>query len=369
MAKAESGRYIVYAESGAERAAALDAQLEALFDLYSSVFHFDQSSLGIKLRVREFKDKAGFDAYLNQVAGQTKDDFVYLHYASLERSELVLFGKAGDEAEASLAHQAYVQYLKAFIKNPPLWLRDGFSVYFESARWDPKAKSMAFPENVAWLETAKALREKKGLLPIEKLISLSAEEAKAGVDVFYPEAWAFASFLVNAEDKSYNRLFWDSLSALHRDSSLAENQAAVSKLFASWTGFDKAELAFGAYLDGKKTFSDLVTEGVASYGSKNYSAASASFEAAARLNASSYIPLYYMGLIAYANGDYSLAEYDYKSALALGCDAGTANYALGVNAIALNKPEEAKAYLQAARTASPERYGAKADELLKRLGN
>lgn len=368
MAKAESARYIVYSEIGAERAAELDARLEALFDLYGSVFHFDQASLGLKLRVREFKDKAGFDEYLNQTAGQTKDDFVYLHYASLERSELVLFPKPGDDAEASLAHQAFVQYLKAFVKNPPLWIRDGFSVYFETARWDPEGKVMDLEENLSWLETVKALQGKKALLPIGKLLSLTPDEAKSSIDVFYPQAWAFASFLVNAEDRNYNRLFWDSLSAIHRESSLADNQAAIVKLFSSWAGLDKAEAAFNDYLDGKKTFNDLVTEGVAAYGSKNFSAASPSFEAAARLDASSYIPLYYMGLIAYANGDYSLAEYDYKRALDLGCDPATANYALGVNSIAQNKTEEARTYLEAAKAAAPERYGAKADELLRKLG-
>ena len=109
-------------------------------------------------------------------------------------------------------------------------------------------------------------------------------------------------------------------------------------------------------------------DGVAAYNAKTYDAAKAAFEAAATLDATSYVPPYYLGLIAYSAGDYSLAEYNYRTALKLGCDPATTNYALGVNAFAQNRMDEAKTYLSAAKTADTARYGAKADELLKRLG-
>lgn len=368
MAMSESARYVVYSESGAARAADLDARLEALFGLYNGLFHFDPAALGAKLHVREFADKAGFDAYLNQVAGQTKDDFVYLHYTSLERSELLLFAKEGEAGEASLAHQAFVQYLKAFVKNPPVWMRDGFAVYFESARWDAASESISFPENLAWLETVKALQAKGGLLPLAKLLVMGQEDSRSSLDVFYPEAWAFASFLVNDKDKACNRLLWDSISTLKRDASLADNQVAVSNLVASWYGVEAAQDAFSSYLSGRKTFADLLSDGVTAYNAKTYDAAKAAFEAAAALDAGSYVPPYYLGLIAYNAGDYSLAEYNYRTALRLGCDPATTNYALGVNAFAQNRSDDAKTYLLAAKSADSARYGAKADELLKRLG-
>jgi hypothetical protein len=368
MAKSESARYVVYSEIGTDRAADLNARLEALFVLYNGLFHFDSASLPAKLHVREFKDKAGFDAYLNQVAGETKDDFVYLHYSNLERSELLLFVKDGAEGEASLAHQAFVQYLKAFVKNPPIWMRDGFAVYFESARWDAKARAMGFPENLAWLETAKALQAKNAFIPLARFLSMSQEESRASLDVFYPQSWAFASFLVNAKDKAWNRLLWDSISAIRRDAALGENQLAVSNLAAAWYGMDDTQKAFVGYVASRKTFADLLGEGVAAYNAKTFDVAKADFEAAAKLDPASYVPPYYLGLIAYAAGDYGLAEFNYRSALQLGCDAATTNYALGVNSFAQNRVEDAKTFLVAAKTASPERYGAKADELLKRLG-
>jgi hypothetical protein len=368
MAKSESARYVVYSETGAARAAELDARLEALFDLYGRYFHFDQATLPAKLRVREFKDKMGFDAYISQVAGQTKDDFVYLHYANPERSELVLYAKEGPAAEASLAHQAFVQYLKGFVRNPPLWLRDGFAVFFETARWNAKTKTLDFAENLAWLETAKALDAKMALIPLPRLLTLTSDESRTALDVFYPEAWAFASFLVNSGSPDYNRLLWDSISALKRDASLAENQDAVARLVDAWYGKEEAEKAFLAYLAERRTFAELISEGVGAYGDKAWERAQTVFESAAGLDPTSYIPPYYLGLIAYASGDYTLAEYNYRTALELGCNPATTNYALGVNAFAQNRMADAKAYLQAAKAAAPEKYSGKVDELLKRLG-
>jgi hypothetical protein len=365
----ESPHYLVSSELGQDRAEALGAEFEALYGLFGGIFRFDSSALQGKLKVRELKDKPGFDAYLQAAAGQTKDDFVYLHYGMPERRELVLFPREGAEAGASLVHQAFVQYLKAFVGNPPLWMRDGFAVYFESAVWDPKTRTLSLPENLAWLPTAKALLAKNAFLPLGKLLGLSQDEARAELDVVYPESWAFASFLVNTGDKAYNRLLWDSISCLRRDAKLEENQAAIAARAASWYVEAEAQTAFFSYLSGRKTFSDLVGEGLKSYGEKAYEPARLSFEAAARQDSSSYIPPYYLGLIAYAAGDYSLAEFDYKSALEKGCESAVANYALGLNAYAQKRLEDAKKYLAAAKAGSPERYGQKVDELLKKLGN
>jgi hypothetical protein len=379
MASYESPHYLISSELGQDRAQALGAEFEALYGLFGGTFRFDSSALPGKLKVKEFKDKAGFDAYLQNAAGQTKDDFVYLHYSLPERRELLLFSREGSgaigheaigqEAGESLVHQAFVQYLKAFVNNPPLWMRDGFAVYFESAAWDPKAKILTFPENLAWLPTAKALLAKNAFLPLNKLLSLSPDESRSELDVVYPESWAFASFLVNSGDKAYNRLLWHSISCLRRDAKLEENQAAIAARAASWYVEADAQAAFSSYLSGRKTFADLVGDGVKSYGEKAYDAARVSFETAAKQDGASYLPPYYLGLIAYAAGDYSLAEFNYKSALEKGCESAVANYALGLNAYAQKKLEDAKKYLSAAKTSSPERYGQKVDELLKKIGN
>jgi hypothetical protein len=365
--QAASDHYLVLSESGQERAAAISRQLESYFQLFDSVFHFDAASFPGKLNVREFKDKARFDGYLGQVVGQTKDDFVYLHYPTPERSELLLFAKSEPDYSASLAHQAFVQFLKAYIPNPPLWMREGLAVVFESARWDDKAKKLDFQENLAWLETAKSLAERKLFLPLDRFLALGQEDARSELDVFYPQAWAFVSFLANTEDRAYNRLLWDSISALRKDASLEENCASVAKIIQTWYGIGDSEKALTDYLASRKTFPELVADGVKHYGDKDWAAAATSFEAAQAMIKDSYVPEYYLGLIAYAKNDFPTAEVQYKNALALGCDPAITNYALGINAYAQNRLDEAKTFLAVAKKASPDRYGAKVDELLARF--
>lgn len=364
---ANSDHYTVISELGGERSAALSHQLEAYYGLYNGLFRFGDEALKGKLNVREFKDKEGFDSYLGQIVGQTKDDFVYLHYPNPERSELLLFAKDEPDFSASLAHQAFVQYLKAFVPNPPLWMREGLAVAFETARWDDAAAKLEFSENLAWLETAKSLKERNLLMPLDKLLVVGQDEARSELDVFYPESWAFVSFLVNTEDKSYNRLLWDSMSSLRKDASLEDNQAAALGMLESWYGVEEATKAFESYLAERKTFPELVAVGVRKYADKAWDEAAQTFDAALAMNAESYVPLYYLGLIAYAKNDFSGAEFRYKAALELGCDPAITNYALGVNAYAQNRLEDAKTFLALAKESAPDRYGTKVDELVAKF--
>ncbi|HUW41485.1 MAG TPA: hypothetical protein VMV90_10765 [Rectinemataceae bacterium] len=363
----ESAHYSVISDQGQAQADALSRQMEAYFGLFDSVFHFPAEQLTAKLNVREFKDKAGFDDYLRQIVGDTRDDFVYLHYPTPEKSELLVFPKSEPGFSESLAHQAFVQYIKAYIPNPPLWLREGFAVWFESARWDDAAGKLSFPENLAWLATAKSLNDKSLLMPLDKLLTIGEDEARSNLDVFYPQAWALVSFLLNSPDKNYNRLLWDSIAALRKDASLEENQTAVASIVSTWYGVDKTGKALAAYLAGRKTFAELVAAGVTAYSGKSLDEAAADFGAAAAINKDSFVPQYYLGLIAYAKNDYSTAELRYKSALQLGCDPGITNYALGVNAYAQNRLSDARAYLALAKQSAPDRYAAKVDALLAKF--
>jgi hypothetical protein len=366
--KAETDHYLVLSEVGQDRADALSRQLEALFGLYDGFFRYDASSLKAKLNVREFRDKSGFDVYMNQIVGQSKDDFVYLHYPSPERSELLLFPKEEPDFSASLAHQGFVQFIKAFIPNPPLWIREGVAVSFESAKWDDKAGSIDFPENLAWLETVKSLKERSLLMPLDKLLAIGQDDARAELDVFYPQSWAMISFLLNSKDKAYNRLLWDSVASLKKDGSLEDNQNAVIRIMNTWYGSDAAEKAFADYLAERKTFPELIANGVRKYADKSWTDANDAFVAAQSMNAASYVPDYYLGLIAYAQNQFDVADAHYKQALALGCDPAITNYALGVNAYAQNRLDDAKAFLKLAKEASPDRYGEKVDSLIAKIG-
>jgi tetratricopeptide (TPR) repeat protein len=304
---------------------------------------------------------------MTQIVGDTKDDFVYLHYPSPERSELLVFAKDEPDFSASLAHQGFVQFIKAFVDNPPLWIREGIAVGFESARWDDKAGKLNFPENLAWLETVKSLKDRSLLMPLDKILTIGQDEARAELDVFYPQAWALVSFLQNSKDKAYNRLLWDSIAAMRKGANLEDNQDAVARIVTTWYGSEGAEKAFAAYLADRKTFPELVAIGVRKYSDKAWADANDAFVEAQSLNAASYVPEYYLGLIAYAQNDFYGAEAHYKAALGLGCDPAITNYALGVNAYAQNRLDDAKTFLKVARDSAPDRYGDKVDSLIARI--
>ncbi len=368
FAQARSDHYSVWAETGQARAEELAKILEGLFTLFEEDMRFDSEKLAGRLTVRVFRDKAGFDAHLTQIVGETKSDFVYLHYPTPERSELLVFEKEDPDFSASLAHQAYVQYLKAFIPNPPLWIREGFAVYYERAAWDKTAGAVVFQENTAWLETLKALQNSGKLLGIEALLTAGPERSESARDVFYPQSWAFVSFLLDGQEPRYARFLWDSLALLDPAASLEENQRAVSELFRRWHDGTAAREDFLAWLGSRKTFAELVEEGVRLYGEKNLEESEAAFAEALAKNEGNYIPYYYLGLISYAGNDYDMADYYYKTALQLGCDPATTNFALGLNAYAVNRLEDAKAFLAKAKAAAPDRYASRVDEILGRMG-
>lgn len=365
---ASSRHYAVWSDVSTQDATALAATLDGLFGVYNEYFRFDDATLKSALTVRKFATKDAFDAYLRKVIGETKDDFVYLHYPTVERSELVIFAKDNaDDFDASLAHQAFVQFLKSFVSEPPLWIREGFAVFFERTRLDPKTGLVAYADNQAWLETVKLLQSQGRLYKVTDLLMLSSDDARAGLDVFYPQSWALVSFFINSPDRRYNRFLWDAIAHLSPDATLEQNQAAVRDFFLRWHSEQAAQTDFVTYLDGQKTFAELVTSGVRAYGDKDLETAQKAFTQALAKNATSYIPPYYLGLIAYAKGDYVLADGYYKTALGLGSDAPITNYALGINAYASRRFDEAKAYLQKASDGDPAKYQAKAGEIITRI--
>ena len=113
--------------------------MEAAIVLYNEIFHFDLSQLPAKFRVRIFKDLDGFNAYLTKVLSQTRTDFVFIAWSDPERSELLCFPKDDAAFTASLLHQGCIQFIKGFVDNPPVWLREGVATYLDASAWDPAA--------------------------------------------------------------------------------------------------------------------------------------------------------------------------------------------------------------------------------------
>lgn len=365
----ESNHYQVRSEVSVNQAARTASKLEAMMELYNDYFHFDISSLESKLQVRIFADKGGFDQYLRRVLGETRDDFVYLHYGAPARNELVGFYREGEQYDLSLTHQSFIQYFRAFIDNPPLWMREGFAVFFEQSEYDGDFEEVVYRENLAWLETLQqVVRNSPGdLIPIDQILTMTIEEARNRIDIFYPQAWGMVSFLVNSEHRDVNRVLWDSINALEPDASLSENVEQIRNEVLRYVDPNLLTQRFVNYVQDRRSFRGLVERGMQLYEEGSLAEAEEVFVRATNLREDNYVPYYYLGLINYDRENYQLANFYYQQALDRGAGEALTYYALGVNAYAAQNFEDARNFLQRTVELNSETYGPRAENLLSRL--
>lgn len=370
FAEYSTEHYRVLSEIGEDHARETAEKLEAMLTLFVDFFHFDVEELPVRLRARFFTSKDRYDTYLQRVIDNTRDDFVYLHYTDLAKSELVGFAQDPEAFDISLKHQGFIQFLRAFVPNPPLWMREGFAVYFEEVEFDTELGRAVYRENLSWLETLQSIVDGSiGLfaIPLNEMLRMTVEEARAEIDVFYPQAWGMVSFLLNSPNMDHNRMIWDSISALQPDASLSENSETVYNEAFRWVEEQLLIDAFVSYVGDRKSFRTLVQDGIQQYADQDLAAAEASFVTALKLREDNFIPYYYMGLINYDRQNYSLADFYYKEALELGSEEALTKYALGVNAYADNRFEDAVGYLEESIALEPAEYEDKAGQLLERI--
>lgn len=365
----ESDHYSVRSFVSADNAQSLALRLEAYQIEYNKFFHFDINKTN-KLKVRIFDSKQRFDQYLQRLINETRDDYVYLHYSDAARSELVGYTDPKLAApEASIAHQAFIQFLRANIANPPLWLREGFAVFFEELAWDPIQKTATLHENLSWLETLKDLEmgsRTAEALSMTDLLTISVDKAREKIQVFYPQAWALVNYLARSENKNHNRILWDSIAQMNPTASLDENSALVQAKAFKWAEADKLKIAFDNYFQAKKTYRELIQDGIDQYANGKPKDSEASFTLALGLQDASYVPYYYLGLLNYDRGAYTEAEGYYQKALEKGASPALTNYALGVNAFADNRFDVAAQYLKKTGELDPS-FKDKVNELIQRM--
>ena len=367
---AETAHYRIFSEVSQAQAEDVSHRMEAAFSLYNDVFHFDLSLLPAKLRVRVFKDLDSFNAYLDRMLSQTRTDFVFIAWSDPERSELLAFPKEEPAFTASLLHQGCIQFIKGFVDNPPVWLREGVATYLDASAWDPASGTFTFKHNLAWLEGLKSLvrgETPARLISFPDLLTISRERAQSQMDVFAPQSWGLVQFLLGSPDRSYSRALWDSVAALAPNATLEDNSQRARKRAFSWVTDQKLQTDFKAFVLSLKTATDLVKDGIDLYTKGDMAGAEPSFSKSLELDPSGGTAFYYLGLIAYSRKDYARAEDMYLKAFQLGTNAGIINYALGVNSFAAGKNGDATKYLNFAKQADKVAYGDRVDALLKRI--
>lgn len=368
--EASGERYRVFSEVSMSNAQETADMMDAFFELYNRYLHFDPVTLSSKLRIRIFANKTSFDSYLSSIIPEKRDSFVYLQYKDLSKSELLGFYTDEDSFRKALVHHGSIQFLKAFIPNPPLWMQKGFAVFFEKSTYDPQERTAEYNENLAWLKTLKSIANLENgatLIDLETLLTIDVETANNNIESFYAESWGLISFLYETPIKKYNRILWDSISVLDPAADLMENSRAVLTGPFGWASEDDFYGDFQRYVAGVKTFPELVREGMAYYSDRDFDQAEKAFLRAVERNDKHHIPYYYLGLINYSRGEYSLAEYYYLTTQQMGGEPGLTYYALGVNAYADDRYQDALDYLTQAKDLNPSDYGEKSNILLERI--
>ena len=368
-----STHYQVFSSLGSGDAQSISNEMEAYFTLFNSYFHFNPSTLKAKLKVRIYANKSEFDKYLSQIIPGTRNSFVYLQYSDPARSVLVGYHMSNESTfQTDLVHHGFVQFLKSFVPHPPLWLQEGFAVYFEASRYDSSTGQASFHPNLGWLPTLKqglqaylASNSANVIAPTE-LLTIDAAGANKNIDAFYAESWGLVSFLINSSNKDFNRVLWDAVDALSPEATTAQNESAVQKNAFDWVKSTAIENGLKSYIETVKTFPELVQAGMTAYSSGQLKPAETDFKDAVKLDPKSYVPYYYLGLISYSGKDYYLAEQYFQTSLQMGGNAGLVNYALGINAFADNRIADAKKYLSQAVSVQST-YKDKAASLLDRI--
>jgi tetratricopeptide (TPR) repeat protein len=352
----------VVSDGGSYDAEILLRELELRFEVYNRLFRFNAAAIPAPLKVRSISNKFDYDRYVMERLGSVRDGAVYLHYQQPDRRELII-NRGSAEESRMLPHQAFIQYLRAFVSQPPTWMREGFAIYFNTLKFDKAARELRYEENLSWLETVKNLGTNGPSLETVFLADLRGQP-----EYFQPVSWALVSFFLNAGgNNEYFRTLTESFMLLSDQRSAAENAQSVLDRLLRWTNLDLMTTDYYNYINSRRTFAELVDAGQRAYGAKDYINAASYFQGAIYQKPTHYAPYYYLGLISYENRDFDNAEVYYRTALNYGADVALLNYALGVNAATANRVADAINYLETAIAADPIRYREKAEAIIARL--
>ena len=350
--------------------------LNALWDEFNGYFRFDPTATEGLNRVVILPDKAAFDAYLKDLIGETRNQYVFLKYGQRELSELVLYPQADNSGYKafegpSLNRQLFLQFIYSYINEPPLWIRDGFQAYFETISFDTATHAINRGNEIPWLETAK-LSEADPVRKINAGEILSAVTGSFEAVRFYPQSWAFVTFLVNSEKEEYQRFLHEAFMLLEDNTnynvrSQQENTDAVLDRFIRFNSAKQASADFSLWLSNQHTFNELIQSGVASYNAGNYVIAYNDLMDAIKLRSNDPLANYYLGLVTYAQKDYKNAELWYRKSLEYGGEISTIHWALALNSYADKRYAEARVFLETAKNANPARYASKATDLINSM--
>jgi tetratricopeptide (TPR) repeat protein len=344
-------------------------QMEERFEFYNRLFRFDPAQAPLPLRVRVFGNTDTYNEYVEKKLGGQRRGAVYLHYGQSKNRELVINAADAAEARQALPYQAFLQFFRAFVPQPPAWMREGFAVFFNTLDFTESGQ-LYYEENLAWLETAKSIKNRPRLEEL-LLAEYPSPSGTGGLDIgrteFQSLAWSWVSFFLNSGSEEYSRALTDSFMALSPSKSAADNAGAVMKRILLGHTPETIARDYQRYLDTRRTFTELVAEGQRAHAAGNKDSAEFLFRGALEQKPGHFAPYYYLGLLAYEENRFDDAEPYFRQSLHCGAEPALIFYALGLNSAAAGKNAEAAGYLRRAAAAAPERYQEKAESIISRL--
>jgi tetratricopeptide (TPR) repeat protein len=356
-------------EGDAEKIA---ADLEGRFDIFTRLFRFEDRFKAqsnepmIPLKVRLIPDRGAYDEYIAGRLGEKREGAVYIHYRREDRRELVVnYNPAQAEGPPlpALPYQAFIQYLRAFVPQPPSWIKSGFAVYFSGLSFSVTGE-INYRENLSWLEAVRAAP----IPPVRAvLLADAAEGGFPGAELsgtnFDALSWSLSSFFLNSGNEDYFRTLLECFMLLSPDAGAAENSLVLARRIGEWNGFENLDRDYRAYIDSRRTFSELMDQGRQAYLSGKD--ARPVFLKALDARPESHTPYYYLGLLAYGEGNWGEAERYYLQSLERGAGEAQIYYALGLNAAASLQTAKAAEYLN--KAAETGNYREKAERVLRLL--
>ena len=362
--------YQVYSDVSQDHANKVLAQLEAYTPIFEDILHYDRAKLSSPLKVKIKGSAESYQAYVADYVDSPKDIFLFLQYTDPVKSELIGYDPDDGTFETKLIHHAFIQYLKAFIPNPPLWLQKGLAIYLEKSYYSSVTDTAEYAMNMEWTKTLKKYlieTPSAGKLSVGTLLSIDVDTANANIQEFYAQSWGVVHFLLNSDNKRYNRIIWDILDNLQAEYSREENQSVAMEKGFGWVTKDAFVKDYTGYVAELKTFADLVREGIALYSEKSFNDSLSVFNKAIAIDANYNVPYYYLGLLHYEMKDYPMAEYYYQESLERGSDPNLTYYAMGIAAYSESSYDRALDYLNLVVEGDPEGYGVKAQELIEKI--
>ena len=216
--------------SDLDRATCIEAArvLETAADYFAS-------HLGKKERPRErfrvyiFSGQAGYDRYLEGIAGMAPGGSLGVFISVLE--QLVVWNVPDrEEMFRTVRHEGLHQYVDGLMEDPPAWLNDGMAEYWEGAEFTAPDRFPARRDYVLLLN-----HPQTPWTPLKFLLYADHADFMRKAEVNYPESWALVHYLQHTTREN-RALFADLLGRL------CDGQSAREAIDGAFAGIDPKQL-------------------------------------------------------------------------------------------------------------------------------